>query len=113
MFIASSRTKIHINFLLIFNCTFSVFLALEKDFKTFRQFIETKKTSLSVAADKGDLAFYKFLLCDGAITGSPARREHRYRKFMKHMFWSNLLMFFRAFVAKINDSNKTTFLGSF
>ena len=67
LLIASLKTKIHIKFLLIFNCTFSLILALEKDFKKLRSFIETKKASPFVAADKGDLVFCKLLLCDGFI----------------------------------------------
>ena len=75
MFIASLRAKIYIKFWLIFNCTFSLLLALEEDFKKFRSFIETKKASLFVAADKGDLVFCKLLLCDGLIIDSADTRK--------------------------------------
>ena len=44
-----------------------VFLALEKDFKQLRRFIETKKSFLSVDVDKGDILFCKLFTCDGAI----------------------------------------------
>ena len=60
---------------MLFNCVFSLILGLVKHFKTLRRFIETKKTSLYVAADEGDLVFCKLLLCDGAIVESAGTSE--------------------------------------
>ena len=60
---------------MLFNCAFVLFLGLTTDLKKLRRFIETKKTSLHVAADKDDLVFSKLLLCGGAIVDSPDTRK--------------------------------------
>ena len=75
MFIASLKEKNSYSVFVDFNCTFSLLLALEEDFKKLRSYIETKRASLFVAADKGDLVFYKLLLCNGFITDSGDTRK--------------------------------------
>ena len=60
---------------MIFNCAFVLFLGLTTDLKKLRRFIETKKTSLHVAAGEYYLVFCKLLLCCGAIVDSPDTRK--------------------------------------
>lgn len=109
MFIFNSNTKIHIKFLVFFNWVFFLFLGLTKDFKQLRIFIETKKTSLSVAAGKGHLTFCKLLLCYGANADGAYTSEETplYMAASRgHIDVCNLLIYFGASVNKADDRDK-------
>ena len=110
MFIANSKTEIYDKFSMLFNCTFSLFLGFVKDFEKLRRFIETKKISLNVAADEGDLLLCKLLLCDGAIvyTADTTEPTSLYVAASRgHIDVCKLLINFTTSVNKVNKLNKT------
>ena len=115
LFIANSKTKIHTMFLMLFNCTSSFFLGFANNLKKLRRFIETKKTSLYVAAEKGDIVFCKLLLCDGAIVDSAdiGKQTPLYVAASRgHSDVCNLLINFGASVNKAVHSNQTVLLAA-
>ena len=95
---------------MLFNFASFLFLGLAKDLEKLRRFIDTKKISLYVAADKGDIVLCKLLLCDGAIVDSADTRKQTplYAAASRgHIDVCTLLINFGASVNKVGDSNKT------
>ena len=95
---------------MLFNCASSLFLGLAKELEKLRRFIDTKKISLYVAADKGDIVFCKLLLCDGAIVDSAGTRKRTplYAAASRgHIDVCKLLLNFGASVNKVDHSNRT------
>ena len=110
MVIANSKTKIHTKFGMFFNCTSSFFLGFVNNLTKLRRFIETKKTSLYVAAEKGDVIFCKLLLWDGAIVDSTdtSKQTPLYAAASRgHSDVCTLLISFGASVNKVAYANQT------